>query len=75
LILQGRKRELADLLAVACDLWQPTQYIFVECKKRRKVANPAVDQLAGRLSPNRGMCGSDRREVIIPLSDLDLLLG
>ncbi len=36
----------------------PSQFIMVECKNySRNVANPEVDQIAGRFSPNRGQMG------------------
>ncbi|AZS18184.1 hypothetical protein EI981_07535 [Paenibacillus lutimineralis] len=36
----------------------PSQYVVVECKNyASEVANPELDQLSGRFSPNRGMFG------------------
>src|SRR5262245_22583401 len=36
----------------------PAQYIFVESNKfTRDLANPELEQLAGRFSPTRGKCG------------------
>lgn len=44
----------------------PCPYIFVECKNYSKdIANPELDQMVGRLSPNRGKFG------IIVCRDID----
>ncbi len=50
----------------------PCQYVFIECKNySREVANPELDQMAGRFSPNRGRFG-----IIVcrDIADRDLFL-
>lgn len=49
---QGFFHQLHDIKKISC------QYIVVECKNySSEVANPELDQLSGRFSPNRGMFG------------------
>lgn len=62
---EGRKRvdiqysnEAKDGFFSWISTHQPCSYIFVECKNyTNEVANPEVDQLAGRFSPRRGKVG------------------
>ena len=62
---EGRKRvdiqysnEAKDGFFSWISTHQPCGYIFVECKNyTNEVANPEVDQLAGRFSPRRGKVG------------------
>lgn len=62
---EGRKRvdiqysnEAKDGFFSWISIHQPCSYIFVECKNyTNEVANPEIDQLAGRFSPRRGKVG------------------
>lgn len=66
-IHQGRKRidltfdnsaETGFFFRLATPYGIPCRFILVECKNySRDVANPQLDQIAGRFSPNRGQFG------------------